>query len=65
MKEASIAVAAANKCHRISVSYANILLGWKKIHFTAINVAFAGKLLRIGVLILSYNIFNYSFSFLL
>ena len=58
MKEASIAVVAANKCHRISVSYANILPGWKKTHFTAINVAFAGKLLRIGVLILSYNHFQ-------
>ena len=58
MKEASIAVAAANKCHRISVSYVNISPGWKRTHFTAINVAFAGKLLQIGVLILSYNHFQ-------
>ena len=47
MKEASIAVAVANKCQRISVSYANILPGWKRTHFTAINVVFAGKLLQI------------------
>ena len=58
MKEASIAVAAANKCQRISVSYANILPGWKRTHFTAINVVLAGTLLRIGVLILSYNHFQ-------
>ena len=49
MKEASIAVAAANKCQRISVSYANILPGWKTTPFIAINVVFAGKLLLIGV----------------
>ena len=47
MREVSIAAAAANKCQRISVSYANILPGWKRTHFTAINVVFAGKLLRI------------------
>ena len=55
MKEASIAVAAANKCQRISVSYANILPGWKRTHFTAINVVFVGKLLQIGVPIITYN----------
>ena len=49
MREVSIAEAAANKCQRISVSYANILPGWKRTHFTAINVVFAGKLLQIGV----------------
>ena len=49
MREVSIAAAAANKCQRISVSYANILPGWKRTHFTAINVVFAGKLLQIGV----------------
>ena len=49
MKEASIAVAVANKCQRISVSYANILPGWKRTPFIAINVVFAGKLLLIGV----------------
>ena len=47
MREVSIAAAAANKCQRISVSYANILPGWKRTHFTAINVVFAGKLLQI------------------
>ena len=47
MREVSFAAAAANKCQRISVSYANILPGWKRTHFTAINVVFAGKLLRI------------------
>ena len=57
MKEASIAAAAANKCHRISVSYANILPGWKRTHFTAINVVFVGKLLQIGVPIITYNQF--------
>ena len=57
MKEASIAVAAANKCQRISVSYANILPGSKRTHFTAINVVFVGKLLQIGVPIISYNQF--------
>ena len=57
MKEASIAVAAANKCQRISVLYANILLGWKRIHFTAINVVFVGKLLQIGDPIITYNQF--------
>ena len=55
MKEARIAVAAANKCQRISVSYANILPGWKRTHFTAINVVFVGKLLLTGVPIISYN----------
>ena len=49
MREVSIAAAAVNKCQRISVSYANILPGWKRTHFTAINVVFAGKLLQIGV----------------
>ena len=58
MKEASIAVAAANKWQRISVSYANILPRWKRTHFIPINVVFAGTLLRIGVLILSYNHFQ-------
>ena len=57
MKEARIAVAAANKCQRISVSYANILPGWKRTHFTAINVVFVGKLLLTGVPIISYNQF--------
>ena len=57
MKEASIAVAAANKCQRISVSYANILPGWKRTHFTAINVVFVGKLLRTGLPIITYNQF--------
>ena len=57
MKEARIAVAAANKCQRISVSYANILPGWKRTHFTAINVVFVGKLLQIGVPIITYNQF--------
>ena len=53
MKEASIAVAAANKCQRISASYANILPGWRRIPFIAINVVFVGKLLQIGVPILN------------
>ena len=57
MKEARIAVAAANKCQRISVSYANILPGWKRTHFTAINVVFVGKFLQIGVPIITYNQF--------
>ena len=57
MKEARIAMAAANKCQRISVSYANILPGWKRTHFTAINVVFVGKLLLTGVPIISYNQF--------
>ena len=57
MREVSIAAAAANKCQRISVSYANILPGWKRTHFTAINVVFVGKLLLTGVPIISYNQF--------
>ena len=57
MKEASIAVAVANKCQRISVSYANILPGWKRTHFTATNVVFVGKLLLTGVPIITYNQF--------
>ena len=57
MKEASIAVVAANKCQRISVSYANILPGWKRTHFTAINVVFVGKLLLTGLPIITYNQF--------
>ena len=57
VREVSIAAAAANKCQRISVSYANILPGWKRTHFTAINVVFVGKLLQIGVPIITYNQF--------
>ena len=57
MKEASIAVAVANNCQRISVSYANILPGWKRTHFTATNVVFVGKLLLTGVPIITYNQF--------
>ena len=57
MKEARIAVAAAKKCQRISVSYANILPGRKRTHFTAINVVFVGKFLQIGVPIITYNQF--------
>ena len=63
MKEASIAVAAANKCQRISVSYANILPGWKRTHFTAINVVFVGKLLHIGVPIMNLDITNFNYFF--
>ena len=63
MKEASIAVAAANKCQRISVSYANILPGWKRTHFTAINVVFVGKLLQIGVPIMNLDITNFNYFF--
>ena len=63
MKEARIVVAAANKCQRISVSYANILPGWKRTHFIAINVVFVGKLLLTGVPIISYiTNFNYFFT---
>ena len=63
MKEARIAVAAANKCQRISVSYANILPGWKRTHFTAINVVFVGKLLQIGVPIMNLDITNFNYFF--
>ena len=43
MREVGIVAAAANKCQRISVLYANILPGWKRTHFTSINVVFADK----------------------
>ena len=56
-KGVSIAVAAANKCQRISVSYASILPGWKRTLFIVINVVFAGKLLLIEVNIQSDNHF--------
>jgi len=63
MKEASIAVAAANKWRRIFVSYANILPGWRRIPFIAINVVFVGKLLQIGVPIISLDISNFNYFF--
>ena len=63
MKEASIAVAAANKCQRIFVSYANILPGLRRIPFIAINVVFVGKLLQIGVPLISLDITNFNYFF--
>ena len=63
MKEASIAVVAANKCQRIFVLYANILPEWKRTHFTAINVVFVGKLLHIGVPIMNLDITNFNYFF--
>ena len=39
-------VVVVQRCQSISVLNASILLGWKRIHFTAISAEFAGKLIQ-------------------
>jgi len=40
-REVNIVVAVMQRCQNISVLNASILLGWKRIHFTAISAGFA------------------------